>query len=79
MTGVEGGASLDVWKRVKYSFYATLVYILLTNPMTYDFTNSIAQGLLTVLRNGHVTIAGYILHSVLFFFTILAIMMFPRQ
>ena len=73
------GADLDFWKRVKNSFYATLVFILITNPMTYRFTNNIFKGVVTVLENGTPTPSGYFLHVVLFFFTVLAIMMFPRD
>ncbi len=73
------GADLDFWKRVKNSFYATLVFILVTNPMTYRFTNNIFKGAVTVLENGTPTPSGYFLHVVLFFLTVLAIMMFPRD
>ncbi len=73
------GAELDFWKRVKYSFYATLVFILITNPITYRFTQGIFQGFITVIQNGVPTPAGYFLHAGLFFLTTLAIMMFPRD
>jgi hypothetical protein len=73
------GASLDFWKRVKNSFYATLVFIVVTNPMTYRFTQSMFQGYVNVLQNGVPTPAGYFLHAGLFFLTVLAIMMFPRD
>lgn len=72
-------AELDFWKRVKYSFYATLVFILITNPVTYRFTNTVFKGMVTVLENGSPTPAGYFLHVGLFFLTTLAIMMFPRD
>jgi hypothetical protein len=73
------GADLQFWKRVKNSFYATLVFILITNPITYRFTNTIFKGMVTVLDNGIPTPSGYFLHVGLFFLTVLAIMMFPRD
>jgi hypothetical protein len=73
------GSELDFWRRVKYSFYSTLVFLLVTNPMTYRFTQSMFQGFFQILQNGVPTPAGYFLHAVLFFFIILGIMMFPRD
>jgi len=71
---------LDItfWKRVKYSFYSTLVFLLLTNPLTYAFTQSMFQGVVMV-KNGVLTSTGYFFHSFLFFLTILGIMMFPKD
>jgi hypothetical protein len=70
---------LDFWRRVKYSFYATLVFILVTNPMTYRFTQTMFQGAFTILQNGVPTTTGYYLHAFLFFLIVLAIMMFPKD
>jgi hypothetical protein len=69
---------ITFWKRVKYSFYSTLVFLLLTNPMTYAFTQSMFQGV-TMVRNGVLTSTGYFFHAFLFFLTILGIMMFPKD
>ncbi len=71
--------SLDFWKRVKYSLYSTLVFILITNPMTYLFTQSIFQKSLIILQNGVPTTTGYFLHAFLFFVIILAIMQIPKD
>jgi hypothetical protein len=71
--------STDFWKRVKYSFYATLIFLLLTNPMTYRFTQTMFQGLFTVIQNGIPTPSGYFLHGLLFFLITLAVMMFPKD
>ncbi len=70
---------LTFWRRVKYSFYSTLVFLLLTNPMTYRFTQTMAQGSFQVLQGGVPTPAGYFLHGLLFFVVILGIMMFPKD
>ena len=69
---------ITFWKRVKYSFYSTLVFLILTNPLTYAFTQSMFQGV-TFVRNGVLTSTGYYFHAFLFFLTILGIMMFPRD
>ena len=72
-------SDLEFWRRVKYSFYSTLVFILITNPMTYSFTQSIFKGSLSIVQNGVPTAAGYFLHVALFFFVILGIMQFPKD
>jgi len=69
----------DFWRRVKYSFYASLIFLLLTNPITYSFTQTIFRGSFTVIQNGIPTSAGYFLHGILFFLITLAVMMFPKD
>ncbi len=73
------GRDLDFWKRVKYSFYSTLVFLLFTNPMTYSFTQSMFKGILTIEQGGVPTPTGYFVHGFLFFLTILGLMMFPKD
>lgn len=69
----------EFWRRVKYSFYATLVFLLFTNPITYRFTNTMLSGAITVLQNGVPTPQGYFLHAALFFLVCLGIMMLPKD
>ena len=69
----------EFWRRVKYSFYATLVFLLFTSPITYRFTNTTLQGAIAVLQNGVPTPQGYFLHAALFFLTSLGIMMLPKD
>jgi hypothetical protein len=76
---METASELIFWRRVKYSFYATLIFILITNPMTYRFTQTMFQGSLLVLQNGIPTPIGYFLHVILFFLVTLAVMMFPKD
>jgi hypothetical protein len=71
-------ADLAFWKKVKYSFYSTLVFLILTNPMTYTFIQSMFQGIVLV-KNGIPTSTGYFFNGLLFFLTILGLMMFPRD
>ena len=77
-TTVQGSVNRILLK-LKYSFYSTLVFVLITNPMTYSFTQSIFKGALTIVQNGVPTAAGYFLHAALFFLVILGIMQFPKD
>ena len=72
--------SVDItfWKRVKYSFYSTLVFLILTNPVTYIFIQSMFQGI-SLVKNGVLTSTGYFFNGFLFFLTILGLMMFPKD
>jgi hypothetical protein len=69
----------DVLHRIKYSFYSTLVYILVSNPITYHFTQTLFQGSLSIIQNGVPTTVGYCFHIVLFFLVMLGILMFPKD
>jgi hypothetical protein len=64
------GRELEFWKRIKYSFYATLVFLLIANSMTYRFIQAMFQGF------DHNTI--YLLQGLLFFGIVFSIMMFPN-
>ena len=68
---------ITFWKRVKYSLYSTLVFLILTNPMTYAFTQSMVP--MTIVDDGVPTSTGYFFHALLFFLTILGLMMFPKD
>ncbi len=70
---------LGFWNRVKYSFYATLIFLLITSPITYQFTDKIFRGSISVLNNNIPTPSGYFLHTILFFLVTLAFMMIVRS
>ena len=70
---------LGFWNRVKYSFYATLIFLLITSPIAYQFTDSLFKGSIVVLYNQTPTASGYLLHAVLFFLVTLAFMMIVRS
>jgi hypothetical protein len=76
---METARELEFWRRVKYSFYATLIFILVTNPMTYRFTQTMFQGTFTVIQNGILTPTGYFIHVIIFFLITLSVMMFPKD
>jgi hypothetical protein len=74
---MRGGES-DVLHRMKYSFYATVLYMLLSNPITYSFTQSIFHGSLDIVQNSVPTAVGYFFHSVLFFLLFFSVLLFPK-
>ncbi len=69
-------AELSLWLRVKYSFYSTLVFVLVTNPMMMKLLQDLFGG---ILQGGTLTPVGWFVQVVLFFVAILAIMMLPRD
>jgi hypothetical protein len=68
--------SLSFGLKVKYSLYSTLIFFLVANPMTFRVVNSIIPG---VARDGCPTALGLFLHSVVFFFALVGIMMLPKD
>ena len=74
---MRGGES-DILHRMKYSFYATVLYVLLSNPITYSFTQSMFQGSLHIVQNGIPTAVGYLFHTVLFFLLFFSVLVFPK-
>lgn len=60
----------DLNQRIKYSLYATLIFLLLTNPMTWNFTQTLLSGL-----SGPI---AYLFQGLLFFCLTLAAFMFPK-
>lgn len=73
------GRDLGFGLKVKYSFYSTLIYLLVTSPITYRFTQQLFGDMFTIIQSGVPTPAGYFLHAFVFFALILAIMMFPQD
>ena len=74
---MRGGES-DILHRMKYSFYATVLYVLLSNPITYSFTQSMFQGSLLIVQHGIPTAVGYLFHTVLFFLLFFSVLVFPK-
>jgi hypothetical protein len=64
--------------KVKYSLYSALVFFLIANPETYRFTQSVF-GSLIASKDGSPTSYGFFLHTIIFFFAILGLMMFPSD
>ncbi len=71
--------SLNLWLKAKYSFISALAFFLVANPETYKFTQRIFGGLFQVAQPmGAATPAGLILHTVVFFGVMLALMAIPN-
>jgi hypothetical protein len=73
---------MNVLLKAKYSFYSALVFFLVANPETYKIVDWMLGGLFgTSLASGGgcPTPLGLFLHTIVFFFVILALMMFPRD
>lgn len=68
---------ITFWKRVKYSLYSTLVFLILTNPVTHIFIQSMIP--LPLLHNNIPSSLGYFVNGILFFLCILGLMMFPKD
>ena len=65
--------------KAKYSFYSALVFFLFANPETYAVIQRLIGGAITTISAGAPTIHGIMLHTVLFFFTMLGLMLLPSE
>ena len=71
---------MNIALKAKYSFYSALVFFLVANPETYKVIQKVMGGMFDVAAsNGVPTILGFLLQTVLFFFVMLALMMFQRD
>jgi hypothetical protein len=68
--------TLSLGLKVKYSLYSALIFFLVANPTTFRVVNSLIPG---VAVNGCPTAAGLLLHTVVFFFALVGIMMLPKD
>ena len=66
----------EFWLRAKYSFFSALVFLLVTNPMTLKLLQNIFGG---ILQQEGLTPKGDFIQVALFFLTVLALMMFPKD
>jgi hypothetical protein len=72
---------MNIALKAKYSFYSALVFFLVANPETYKILQKLFGGLVGEIASvgGCPTPLGLFLHTVVFFFVILGLMMFPRD
>jgi hypothetical protein len=57
-------SAFDKWR---FTFYTTLVLVLLLNPFTYNLTNSLLSKLLgTISNKGCPTMLGFVIHVSVF-------------
>ena len=66
--------------KVKYAFYSTLVFLIFANPETLKLLQTGLGYYVTFSNNqGLATTAGLFTMCILFFFTMLALMMLPSE
>lgn len=71
---------MNIALKAKYSFYSALVFFLVANPEIYKITQKLFGSLFSIAGEaGCPTATGLLLHTILFFFVILSLMMFPRD
>jgi hypothetical protein len=72
---------MNIALKAKYSFYSALVFFLVANPETYKILQKVLGGVIGEIASvgGCPTPLGLFLHTIVFFFVILGLMMFPRD
>ncbi len=66
--------------KAKYSIYSALIFFLLANPETALVIQRLVGGLFHVVTSGGaLTIHGLFLHTALFFFIMLGLMLLPSE
>lgn len=70
----------DAGLKAKYSFYSTLVFFLVANPLTFQVMQKLLGGIVTIASSGGCpTPAGLLIHSIVFFCILYLIMSFPSD
>lgn len=66
--------------KAKYAFYSTLIFFLVANPETYVITQGFLGRFFTIASGtGCPSTYGFFFHTILFFFILWGIMLFPRD
>jgi hypothetical protein len=68
---------LNLMLKAKYSFISALVFFLVANPETYKVTQMVLGGFVNIAQGGITTPTGLLIHTVVFFFAMLGLMMIP--
>ena len=72
--------ALNLALKAKFSFYSALIFFLIANPETYKMTQKVFGWLFTIAdAGGCPTAPGFFLHTLVFFFVLWGIMLFPRD
>ena len=74
-----GDGYLPLGLKAKYSFYSALVFFLVANPETYKLSQMLFGRFFTTATDGCPTPTGLFFHSILFFFILLGLMLFPKD
>lgn len=75
----EPSYEINIFLKAKYAFYSTLIFFLIANPETYKLTESFIGRFFTIASNGCPTTFGFFFHTIIFFFMLWGIMLFPRD
>ena len=70
---------LSLGLKAKYSLYSALVFFLIAGPETFKLTQSLFGSFFTIANGGCPTPFGFFFHTVIFFFVLLGLMLFPRD
>lgn len=66
--------------KAKYSFYSALVFFLFANPETFQIVQRIFGSMISIVSSsGAPTMHGIFIHTALFFFTMLGLMLLPSE
>jgi len=65
--------------KAKYSFYSTLVFFLFANPETSIIFQRFFGNYVTFVSSSGPTITGIFVNTVLFFLTMLGLMLLPNE
>lgn len=71
---------VNIYLKAKYAFYSTLIFFLIANPETFKMTQRVFGWLLTLAdAGGCPTATGFFFHTIVFFFVLWGVMLFPRD
>lgn len=65
--------------KAKYAFYSTLIFFLIASPETYKLTQQLLGKVFLVATDGCPSPLGFFFHTIVFFFVLWGIMLFPRD
>ena len=74
-----GEHEINIALKAKYAFYSTLIFFLIASPETYKITQQLLGGFFTTSTNGCPSPFGFFFHTILFFFVLWGIMLFPHD
>lgn len=74
----KNGSKKSTWLFIKYSFFATLLFFIITNTEIYKLIGMITNNK-SASVNGCPTVFGLFLHALIYFLIILGIMSLPKN
>ena len=72
--------SLNLALKAKYAFYSALIFFIVANPETFKMTERVFGWIFTIADSGGCpTSSGFFFHTIVFFFVLWGVMLFPRE